>query len=86
MKIPKGATVLRLYDQPDGTVQIVFEDGDPRDYIWTSWSKSNWKSIDWLLGRIPDDQYGILKSAKNTEQVSQPDSGEGPLQGISALD
>lgn len=72
MTIPKGSTVLRLYEQPDGSVEIEFEDGDPRDYIWSSWSKSNWKSIDWLLGKAPDDQYNIIEGAKNTEQLLQP--------------
>ena len=77
MTIPKGSTVLRLYEQPDGSVEIEFEDGDPRDYIWSSWSKSNWKSIDWLLGKVPDDQYNIIEVAKNTEQLIQPDRTDG---------
>jgi len=51
MKIPKGSTVLRLYEQEDGSIEIEFKTGDPQDYIWSTWEKSNWKSIEWLLGK-----------------------------------
>ena len=69
MRIPRDATVLRICEQPDGTRDIIFENGDPQDYIWSTWSKSRWKSIDWLLGKVQDDQYGILEHAK-TEVIA----------------
>lgn len=71
MQIPKGATVLRLYQQSDGSIEIVFENGTPRDYIWSTWEKSNWKSIDWLLGKVENDEFGILKQLETEKDPSR---------------
>ena len=49
--IPHDATVLRIYENQDGTREIMFENGNPSDYLWSSWEKSNWKSIAWLMGK-----------------------------------
>ncbi len=50
MKVPKGSTVFRFYKNFDGSLEIMFESGEPQDYIWTTWENSNWKSIDWIMG------------------------------------
>lgn len=59
MKVLKGSTVMKLCQSPNGDIEIIFESGSPKDYIWTTWEKSNWKSIDWLLGKVPNDEFGI---------------------------
>jgi hypothetical protein len=64
MLVPKGSTVMRIYELDNGSKEIVFEGGDPADYIWSTWEKSNWKSLDWLMGKVENDQYGISKEHK----------------------
>ena len=68
MKIPKGSTVLRLYEQPDGSIEIDFKTGNPLDYIWTTWEKSNWKSIEWLLGKVPNDQSRLTDGVADGQE------------------
>ena len=59
IKVPKDATVMRVYDNGVDPRKIVFEDGDPKDYIWTTWPKSIWKSIDWMAGKVDDNNLTI---------------------------
>jgi hypothetical protein len=64
MKIPEGATVMRLCKQPDGSIELEFGRGDPLDYIWTTWEKSSWKSIAWLQGKAPNDPFTKAEGQK----------------------
>lgn len=63
--VPKGATVMRVYarqvysDGSESPLTIRFEGGDPKDYLWTTWSKSTWKSLDYLSGIVDDNNRTI---------------------------
>ena len=60
IQIPFGATVVRFYDRGD-SIDIDFGFGDPRDYIWSTWEKSNWKSIDYILGKVDNENNPIVR-------------------------